>query len=60
MTEDVVGRLSRRWNTVFDISVAQSQGENDRLILHNGDGQSRDAGSVTEGVETLDEGRNVW
>ncbi len=57
---DVVGRLGSSRNAVFKISVAQSQCENDLLISNNGDRQSRNVGSFAEGVETLDEGRNVW
>lgn len=56
---DVVRGLGSSRNELFDVSVAQAQCENDRLILHNGYGQSRDVGSFTEALEAVDEGGDI-
>lgn len=56
---DVVRGFGSSRNMVFDVSVAQAQCESDRLTLHNGYGQSRDVGSLPEGIKAFDEGGNI-
>jgi hypothetical protein len=56
---DVVGRLRGGRSSTFGIRVAETQRQDQRLVLNHGHGQTRDAGRDAEIVQLSDEGREV-